>query len=127
MNIITKNEDEVFVPFGAVGTGITKEAFENGIKMNPDIISSDAGSTDSGPYYLGRGICKYSREAVKEDMRLMMVAAKRLTVPITVGSCGTCGNDEGVDEMASICREICVEENLCFKVAKIYTQQSPEI
>lgn len=118
---------KVFVPFGAVGTGITKEAFENGIKMKPDIISSDAGSTDSGPYYLGMGTCKYPREAVKEDIRLMMLAAKKLSIPITVGSCGTCGSDTGVDEVASICREICAEENLTFKIAKIYTNQDPKI
>lgn len=43
---------KVFVPYGAVGLNCTEEAFEAGLAMKPDIISSDAGSTDSGPYYL---------------------------------------------------------------------------
>ena len=38
---------KVFVPYGAVGLNCTEEAFEAGLAMKPDIISSDAGSTDS--------------------------------------------------------------------------------
>ncbi|OBZ14744.1 hypothetical protein A8L34_12605 [Bacillus sp. FJAT-27264] len=121
------NSCKVFVPAGAIGTGIAREAFDNGIRMKPDIISCDAGSTDSGPYYLGKGIGKYAKEAIKKDMQLIMLAAKKLSIPVTIGSCGTCGSNYGVDEMAAICREICEEEQLSFKVAKIYTQQNPEI
>jgi Acyclic terpene utilisation family protein AtuA len=120
------NSCKVFVPCGAIGAGISKQAFYQGIDKKPDIISSDAGSTDSGPFYLGTGTCKYAREALKEDMRLMMVAAKQLAIPITIGSCGTCGNDAGVDEFASICLEICDEEGLSFTIAKVYTQQHPD-
>ena len=115
----------VFVPFGAVGMGISQEAFDNGIKMKPDIISSDAGSTDSGPYYLGTGKGKYSRGSVKKDLRMMLLGSAKLSVPVTIGSCGTCGSNLGVDEFAEICLEICREENLDFKIAKIYTQQEP--
>ncbi|MFT8637131.1 MAG: acyclic terpene utilization AtuA family protein [Pseudoclavibacter sp.] len=120
------NTCKVFVPFPAIGFGITQESFDNGIKMQPDIISSDAGSTDSGPHYLGRGVGKYARESVKDDVRLILKGAYKLSIPVTIGSCGTCGNDAGVDEMEAICAEICAEENLSFKVAKIYTQQDPE-
>lgn len=114
---------KVFVPFGAVGSGIEKEAFDNGIAMCPDAIASDAGSTDSGPYYLGTGRGKYAREAVKEDLRLMLKGGRKLGVPVLVGSCGTCGSDQGVDEAAAICSEICKEEGFDLKIAKIYTQQ----
>ena len=117
---------KVFVPCGALGTGVSKEEVEWGLALKPDIISTDAGSTDSGPYYLGTGKGKYAREAVKEDMRWLMLGAKRLSIPITVGSCGTCGSDFGVDYMAEICTEICAEESLQFKIAKIYTGQGPE-
>lgn len=118
---------KVFVPFGALGTGITAEAFAKGIELGPDIISADAGSTDSGPYYLGNGKAKYAREAVKNDMRMMVVAANILSIPITIGTSGTCGVDSCVDELEEICREICVEENITAKIAKIYTQQSPQL
>jgi len=114
---------KVFVPFGAVGGGIEKEAFDNGLALHPDAIASDAGSTDSGPYYLGTGKGKYARGSVKEDLRLMLKGGHELGIPVLVGSCGTCGSDQGVDETAAICREICEEEGFDLKIAKIYTQQ----
>lgn len=118
------NTCKVFVPYGALGTGISDEAFANGVAMKPDIISVDGGSTDSGPYYLGNGKCKYAREALKTDTRRMIVAAHELNIPITIGSCGTCGVDEGVDFMEEICREILKEEGFSAKIVKIYTEQS---
>jgi hypothetical protein len=121
------NQCKVFVPAGAVGTGISAETYERGILLEPDIISCDAGSTDSGPYYLGTGRGKYVREAVKADLRYMLLGAKKLGIPVTVGSCGTCGSDYGVDWTVDICNEICREEGLSFKIAKIYTQQKHEV
>jgi hypothetical protein len=120
------NTCRVFVPYGALGTGISDEAFANGIAMNPDIISVDGGSTDPGPYYLGNGKCKYAREALKTDTRKMIVGAHQLGIPITIGSCGTCGVDEGVDFMEDICREILEEEGFSAKITKIYTEQTKE-
>jgi len=120
------NVCKVFVPYGALGTGISDEAFANGIAMNPDIISVDAGSTDSGPYYLGNGKCKYAREALKNDTRRMIVGAHELGIPITIGSCGTCGVDDGVDFMEDICKEILKEEGISAKIVKIYTEQSKD-
>lgn len=121
------NVCKVFVPYGALGTGISDEAFENGMALNPDIISVDGGSTDSGPYYLGNGKCKYAREALKNDTRRMIVAAHQHNIPITIGSCGTCGVDEGVDFMEEICREILEEEGFSAKIVKIYTEQSIDV
>ena len=120
------NTCKVFVPYGALGTGISEEAFANGVAMKPDIISVDGGSTDSGPYYLGNGKCKYAREALKTDTRRMIVAAHQLNIPITIGSCGTCGVDDGVDFMEEICREILEEEGFSAKIVKIYTEQTVE-
>ena len=120
------NSCKVFIPCGALGSGITREEAEWGFALKPDIISVDAGSTDSGPYYLGKDKCKYAREAVKEDMRILMRGAKKRSVPITIGSCGTCGTDHGVDFMAEICVEICREEQLSFRIAKVYMNQSAE-
>lgn len=117
---------KVFVPYGALGNGIAKEAFARGLELGPDIISCDAGSTDSGPYYLGTGKGKYARKAVKEDLKRIILGARTLGIPITIGSCGTCGSNQGVDMMAELCREICAKEHLSLKVAKIYTEQSPE-
>lgn len=117
------NQCKVFVPFGALGTGISQEALDCGMALGPDIISTDAGSTDSGPYYLGTGKGKYARAALKRDMAQLMLAADEKGIPITVGSAGTCGSDQGVDELAQICREIAQEHRLQKRITCIYTQQ----
>ncbi len=114
---------KVFVPYGALGLGISAEAFEKGIELNPDIISFDAGSTDSGPYYLGKGECKYARDILKADMKPVLVAADKLSIPVTIGSAGTGGTDATVDELYTIVQELCGELGLSFKIARIYTEQ----
>ena len=75
---------KVFVPYGAVGLNCTEEAFEAGLAMKPDIISSDAGSTDSGPYYLGSGHGKYSIADVKRDLKRMVLGADKLGIPFVI-------------------------------------------
>lgn len=118
---------KVFIPYGAVGLNCTEEAFEAGLAMKPDIISSDAGSTDSGPYYLGSGHGKYSINDVKRDLKRMVLGAHALGIPMTIGSAGTCGSDEGVDTAYALIREICEEAGIHKKIAKIYSQQDHEI
>ncbi len=118
---------KVFVPYGAVGLNCTEEAFEAGLAMKPDIISSDAGSTDSGPYYLGSGHGKYSIGDVKRDLKRMVLGAHKLGIPMTIGSAGTCGSDEGVDTACELIREICEEAGIHKKIAKIYSQQDSNV
>ena len=118
---------KVFIPYGAVGLNCTEEAFEAGLAMQPDIISSDAGSTDSGPYYLGSGHGKYSINDVKRDLKRMVLGAHKLGIPMTMGSAGTCGSDEGVDTVYDLILEICKEAGISKKIAKIYSQQNTEI
>lgn len=114
---------KVFVPYGAVGLNCTEEAFEAGLAMKPDIISSDAGSTDSGPYYLGSGHGKYSIADVKRDLKRMVLGADKLGIPMTIGSAGTCGSNEGVDTAAKLIKEICEEAGIHKKIACIYSEQ----
>lgn len=118
---------KIFVPYGAVGLGCTDEAFEAGLAMEPDIICSDAGSTDSGPYYLGTGNGKYAEKAVRKDLEKMVLGAHRLGVPMAIGSAGTCGSNRGVDDAAAIVREICETHGIHKKIARIYTEQEPAL
>lgn len=117
---------KIFVPYGALGTGISDESFQNGIALKPDAIVCDAGSTDSGPYYLGTGKCKYAKDSLKEDFTRMILAGHELKVPVMIGSAGTCGTDNGVDDMFEICKEICREHQIQVKVALIYCNQNSE-
>ena len=113
----------VLVPSGVLGLGFDLEALNNGVKNNPDIISIDGGSTDSGPYSLGSGTSKYSRAAIKAEWKSLMIARKKANVPLVIGSCGTCGTNGMVDWMENITIELAEELNQNIKIAKLYCQQ----
>jgi hypothetical protein len=113
----------VLVPSGVLGSGCPQAAFDRGISLSPDVIAVDAGSTDSGPHYLGAGVSKMTRKAVKRDLRQLMIGRAKLGIPLLIGSCGTSGTDSGVDWTAEICAEIAAEQGQSLKVAQIYSEQ----
>ena len=117
-------EIRVLAPTGVIGAGFKLESLKRGVELKPTFIACDAGSTDSGPAYLGSGEPKLSREACKRDLRLLLKARDTLKVPLIIGSCGTSGRDVGVDWMAEIAREIATEERLHFKTALIKSDQA---
>jgi hypothetical protein len=116
----------VLVPSGVLGSGCPEAAFQRGVAMAPDVIAVDAGSTDSGPFYLGAATSKMTAKATKHDLRQLMLARDKLGVPLVIGSCGTSGTNAGVDWMAAIAEEIAVEEGLTARVALIYSEQQAE-
>lgn len=123
MSLSTSDVCRVLVPSGVLGSGCPQAAFDRGLSLSPHVIAVDAGSTDSGPYYLGAGVSKMTRKAIKRDLRQLMIGRATLGVPLLVGSCGTSGTDAGVDWMADICAEIAAEEGQSVKVALLYSQQ----
>jgi len=114
----------VLVPSGVLGLGFDREALARGVKMKPDIICIDGGSTDSGPYSLGTSTSKYSRAACKAEWRDLMKARDTLNVPLLISSCGTCGTDDMVDWMFDITQELAVELDQSLKVALLYSEQT---
>src|SRR4030081_1315214 len=96
----------VLVPSGVLGSGCPQAAFDRGLSLAPHVIAVDAGSTDSGPYYLGAGVTRMTRKAVKRDRRQLMVGRAQVGIPLLIGSCGTSGTDAGVDWLVEICAEI---------------------
>ena len=115
----------VLVPSGVLGSGCPQSAFDRGLSLRPHVIAVDAGSTDSGPYYLGAGVSKMTRKAVKNDLRQLMIGRAALGIPLLIGSCGTSGTDSGVDWVAEICGEIAAEEGHSLTVALLYSEQDP--
>jgi hypothetical protein len=113
----------VLIPTGALGLGFDSDALAAGVAAGPDIIAIDGGSTDSGPYYLGTGTSKYSRNTTKSEWRELMIARDRAGVPLVIGSSGTCGADSCVDWMLDITRELAVELGQSLKVATLYSSQ----
>jgi hypothetical protein len=109
-----------------LGGGFTAETIKRGIAMGATAIAIDAGSTDSGPYYLGAGVAKTSESAVARDLRILLAAARENRIPLIVGSCGTSGTDAGVNQVAGIAERIAAEDRLSFRMARIYSELRPE-
>jgi hypothetical protein len=115
----------IMVPAGALGTGIQKRHVREGLALGAQAMALDAGSTDSGPYYLATGRSKYSRDAVKSDLRVLMQAQAEAGIPLLIGSCGTSGADAGVDWTRGLVEELAAELGLSPKIACLYSEVEP--
>ncbi|WP_136439975.1 acyclic terpene utilization AtuA family protein [Pacificoceanicola onchidii] len=116
----------ILIPSGVLGLGFEEEALWCGVAAKPDLIAIDGGSTDSGPASLGTGTSKYARAAIKAEWRVLMKARAEAGVPLVIGTCGTAGADAHVDWMFEITRELAAELGQSLKIARLYSQQSPE-
>ena len=121
------NTCKILMAIGGLGAGIPEEGFAFGMQMGPDLIAADAGSTDSGPAYLANAMCKTSRQMLKHDLSIMVKGSREANVPIMIGSCGTCGSDSGVEEVAEIVEEILREHDWHAKIAKVYSEVSLDL
>ena len=87
----------VLVPSGVLGLGFDRDALRRAAADKPDIICIDGGSTDSGPFYLGAGVSKYSDASVRSEWKELLAARAAAGCPLVLGSAGTCGTDAMVD------------------------------
>jgi hypothetical protein len=122
----SQDEIRVLSPTGVCGSGFLESSFEQGLNQQPHFIGADAGSTDPGPEYLGSGKTAFPLAAIKRDFRLMLLGARKLNVPLMIGSCGTGGNDAQLELMAKLAREVAAEEGLSFKLALIHSEQKKD-
>jgi hypothetical protein len=117
----------VLVPVGSLGAGVREEEVQYGLQAGADVIASDAGSTDSGAAYLALGISKYSREAVKRDLEILMAAQAEAKIPLLIGSCGQSGCDQGLEWTRDLACEIARERNLSPRIAVIRSEQDRQL
>ncbi len=122
---IGMNMDEIRVlaPTGVTGSGFLESSFEQGLAQKPHFIGADAGSTDPGPEYLGSGATAFPRAAIRRDLRLMLTGARKIKVPLLIGTAGTGGNAQQVSDMVDLVKEIAATEGLSFKLAVIQAEQ----
>lgn len=113
----------IIVPTGAMGAGIKPEHMAAGLAMGADAIACDAGSTDSGPSYLARGVSKWAREAIKRDLEVLMIAREKAGIPLLIGSCGTSGADDALYWTRDIALEVARENGLKPRIAVISSEQ----
>jgi hypothetical protein len=121
--MIANEGTTILVPTGALGAGVSRTQVERGIALGVHAIACDAGSTDSGPSYLARGVSKYSRESIRHDLAILMPAASKAGIPLIIGSCGTAGTDQGVDWTRDIAVEIAREARISPRIALLYSEQ----
>jgi hypothetical protein len=123
--VTNRNTDEfrILSPTGVLGSGFVEASFERALAHSPHFIGCDAGSTDPGPSHLGAGHAAFPRPAVKRDLRLMLIGARRLGIPLLIGSAGTAGADAHLEWTFDIIREIAREEALSFKLALVHAEQ----
>ena len=122
----TDSVTKVLIPSGALGLGYDRDALARGVAEGPDLIAIDGGSTDSGPHYLGTGTSKYSRSSIKAEWRELMHARAAASVPLVIGTAGTCGADSAVDWLVDITRDIVAEDKMAVKVAVLKSGQTAE-
>ena len=120
------DEIRILSPTGVCGSGFLEASFEKALALKPHFIGCDAGSTDPGPSHLGMGEAAFPRSAVKRDLRLMLIGARRINVPLLIGSAGTAGGDAHVAWFCAIVKEIAAEESLDFKLAVIHAEQGKD-
>ncbi len=107
---------------GQLGYGIPKEAFDIGVSKSPDFIGGDMGSLDPGPYYLGSGQTGRSKASIRRDLEMILLAGRRLAVPVLLGSAITSGADPHLAEALDILKEIANDNHLHFRLALIHSE-----
>jgi len=117
---------KILSPTAILGYGFPEESFMAGIAEGPDLIAVDGGSVDPGPYYLGSGKAFTNWTGVKRDLRYMIKEARRIDVPVVVGTAGGSGAKSHLEWCRDIVLEIAEEENLSFKMGLIYADVDKE-
>jgi hypothetical protein len=82
--------------FAPIKTG----SFRIGCQSEPDLICADSGSCDVGPVPLGADISSSPQQWQIDDLETMLLASRRLGVPMIVGSAGDAGSDSRVESWA---------------------------
>jgi hypothetical protein len=109
---------------GALGAGVDRDSLFAALDEDPRFIAADAGTTDAGAFALGAGETAFSRDAVKQDLSLMLQAGRHARVPVIVGSAGTAGGDVHVDWVLDIVEDIARELGERLRGFAIYAEQS---
>src|SRR3954471_11552089 len=120
---IDHDEVRILAPTGVCGSGFVETSFEKGLSQRPTFIGCDAGSTDPGPEFLGAGRTAFPIDAIRRDLRLMLKGARRIGVPLLIGSAGTGGGDIQLEIVRELVNEIAAAEGLSFRLAVIHSEQ----
>jgi hypothetical protein len=109
--------------FAPIKTG----SFQIGCHCEPDLICADSGSCDVGPVPLGADISSSPLQWQVDDLETMLLASRRLGVPMIVGSAGDTGSNSRVDLFVGIIRDLATKHELPrFRVGYFYSEVSKD-
>lgn len=113
-------------PTGHLGfTPIEEGSFYAGVARRPDALIADSGSCDIGPFPLGSDEQHSPVEWQRHDLEIMLVASRRLGVPMIIGSAADTGTNRGVDLFVRLIHEVAARHGLPpFRLAAIYAEVS---
>src|SRR6266404_4290438 len=118
----------IVCPNGHLGFAPIKSgSFRTGCHCEPDLICADSGSCDVGPVPLGADISSSPLQWQVDDLEEMLLASRRLGVPMIVGSAGDTGTNSRVDLFVGIIRDLARKHGLArFHVGYFYSEVSKD-
>ena len=103
----------IICPNGHLGFApLRTESFELGVAAGPDYIAADSGSDDVGPVPLGSDTSTSPEAWQRHDLEQMLLAARRLGVPMIIGSAGDTGSNSRVERYVEIIRDLARQHRL---------------
>ena len=109
--------------FAPIKTG----SFRIGCQCEPDLICADSGSCDVGPVPLGSDISSSPLQWQTDDLATMLLASRRLGVPMIVGSAGDTGSNSRVDLFVRLIRDLAEKHGLPrFRLGYFYSDISKD-
>ena len=116
LRIISPNGHLGFAP---IKTG----SFEIGLASEPDLICADSGSCDIGPGPLGADFSCSPLAWQTHDLEHMLLGARRLNVPMIIGSAGDTGTNSRVDLFVEIIQQLARKHQLPkFRLGWFYSE-----
>ena len=118
----------IICPNGHMGFAPTRTgSFERGLGFAPDMICCDSGSCDCGPVPLGSDTSVSPLAWQTHDLESMLLGARRLGIPMVIGSAGDTGTNSRVDLFVGIIRELARKHGLAkFKIGWFYSELDRE-
>ena len=118
----------IICPNGHLGFAPLKpESFHIGVATLPDFIAADSGSDDIGPGPLGGDTCASPKAWQEKDLEEMLLASRKIGVPMMIGSAGDTGSNSRVDMFVQMIRDIAARHNLAsFKLGWFYSEVDRE-
>ncbi|MGH6923217.1 MAG: acyclic terpene utilization AtuA family protein [Propylenella sp.] len=115
---------KIICPNGHLGFAPLKPgSFRIACRAGPDVIAADSGSDDVGPVPLGADVSTSPLGWQRQDLEEMLVAARRLRVPMIIGSAGDTGTNSRVDLYLGLIRELARKHNLPpFRLGWFYSE-----